>query len=89
MDLYFSDVCWFRLDFECFTTVGVNSNEETNGGQCSTDTFNVAVFDICIMYVKFKSCPNFIVLRQVRDSQCQRYAAKTRDNTVSLKSKKL
>ena len=40
-----SDICWFRLDFETFTTVGPSTTLETGGGECVdklTFTVNIA-----------------------------------------------
>jgi hypothetical protein len=37
-----SDVCYLRLDFETFTTVGPTLTTEASGGLC-TDSFKVTV----------------------------------------------
>ncbi len=34
------EVCYFRLDFETFSTMGTGDTEETNGGDC-TDQFTI------------------------------------------------
>jgi hypothetical protein len=45
--LYFKDICWLRLDFETFQTLGPTSTDEPNGGACP-DTF-VAKVSYCII----------------------------------------
>ncbi len=42
ISIFFLDVCFLRLDFECFTTVASGLTTEVNGGQC-TDQFTVTV----------------------------------------------
>ena len=37
-----SDICWFRLDFETFTTLGPADTQETSGGKC-VDTLTITV----------------------------------------------
>ena len=39
----FSDVCWLRLDFETFQTLGPTTTTELSGGAC-LDTFTMTVF---------------------------------------------
>ena len=44
MFFFLLDVCFLRLDFECFTTVASGLTTEVNGGAC-TDMFTVTVRD--------------------------------------------
>jgi len=42
LSIFFLDICWLRLDFETFQTLGPAVSVETTGGLCQ-DTFVVTV----------------------------------------------
>ena len=44
------DICYLRLDFESFTTLGPADETEAGGGTC-VDSFTVTVYNLDMLYL--------------------------------------
>ncbi len=75
------DVCYLRLDFECFTILGTGATTEANGGAC-IDTFTVTVNEPKTFYVMIYR--GHFYYRAVLAPSFPPYADKTQANTVII-----
>ncbi len=66
--LYFSDVCFLRLDFETFTTQGPAVTTEIAGGACP-DTFAITVINYLICNREFSLSTKDFVSSSLRTAE--------------------